>query len=113
MVAVWLDDNDETTLKYFYQEGKRVRLQPANPTMDPIYIDPSGKSAHYGQGGDGHPADPGRGCISGHYLSKSKPSARFSRGRRFFFIGAEVSLKKHPSEWRDVMLMREAIMQVR
>jgi len=39
MVAVWLDDNDETTLKYFYQEGKRVRLQPANPTMDPIYID--------------------------------------------------------------------------
>lgn len=39
MVAVWLDDNDETTLKYFYQEGQRVRLQPANPTMDPIYID--------------------------------------------------------------------------
>jgi len=39
MVAVWLDDNDETTLKYFYQEGKRVRLQPANPTMEPIYID--------------------------------------------------------------------------
>ena len=39
MVAVWLDDNDETTLKYFYREGKRVRLQPANPTMDPIYID--------------------------------------------------------------------------
>lgn len=38
MVAVWLDDNDETTLKYFYKEGKRVRLQPANPTMDPIYI---------------------------------------------------------------------------
>ena len=39
MVAVWLDDTDETTLKYFYQENKRVRLQPANPTMDPIYID--------------------------------------------------------------------------
>ncbi|MCD4672167.1 MAG: transcriptional repressor LexA [Anaerolineaceae bacterium] len=39
MVAVWLDDSDETTLKYFYREGKRVRLQPANPTMDPIYID--------------------------------------------------------------------------
>ncbi|MDX9865971.1 MAG: transcriptional repressor LexA [Anaerolineaceae bacterium] len=39
MVAVWLDDNDETTLKYFYQEGKRVRLQPANPTMEPIYVD--------------------------------------------------------------------------
>lgn len=39
MVAVWLDDNDETTLKYFYREKNRVRLQPANPTMGPIYID--------------------------------------------------------------------------
>ncbi len=39
MVAVWLRDKDETTLKYFYNEGKRIRLQPANPTMKPIYID--------------------------------------------------------------------------
>jgi repressor LexA len=39
MVAVWLDDTNETTLKYFYLEGERVRLQPANPTMGPIYID--------------------------------------------------------------------------
>jgi len=39
MVAVWLDDKDETTLKYFYKEKNRVRLQPANPTMDPIYVD--------------------------------------------------------------------------
>lgn len=38
MVAVWID-NDTMTLKYFYKEGTRVRLQPANPTMDPIYID--------------------------------------------------------------------------
>ncbi len=38
MVAVWLDDNDETTLKYFFKENDRVRLQPANPTMSPIYI---------------------------------------------------------------------------
>ena len=38
MVAVWLDDNDETTLKYFYREKGRIRLQPANPTMGPIYI---------------------------------------------------------------------------
>ena len=38
MVAVWLDDKDETTLKYFYKEKGRVRLQPANPTMAPIYI---------------------------------------------------------------------------
>jgi repressor LexA len=39
MVAVWLKDRDETTLKYFYREKDRVRLQPANPTMKPIYID--------------------------------------------------------------------------
>ncbi len=39
MVAVWLNDNDETTLKYFYHEKNRIRLQPANPTMEPIYVD--------------------------------------------------------------------------
>ena len=39
MVAVWLNDKEETTLKYFYQENGRVRLQPANPTMKPIYIE--------------------------------------------------------------------------
>jgi len=39
MVAVWLDDRDETTLKYFYLENGKVRLQPANPTMKPIWID--------------------------------------------------------------------------
>ena len=38
MVAVWLDDSDETTLKYFYREKNRIRLQPANPTVNPIYI---------------------------------------------------------------------------
>jgi repressor LexA len=42
MVAVWLNDKDETTLKYFYRENGHVRLQPANPTMAPIIIeDPS------------------------------------------------------------------------
>jgi repressor LexA len=39
MVAIWLRDRDETTLKYFYLENGRVRLQPANPTMKPIYVD--------------------------------------------------------------------------
>jgi repressor LexA len=39
MVAVWLDGRDETTLKYFYMENNKVRLQPANPTMSPIIID--------------------------------------------------------------------------
>jgi repressor LexA len=38
MVAVWLSD-DTTTLKYYFQEGNKVRLQPANPTMDPIFVD--------------------------------------------------------------------------
>lgn len=39
MAAVWLKDREEVTLKRFYQEGGRVRLQPANPTMRPIYVD--------------------------------------------------------------------------
>ena len=40
MAAVWLKDREEVTLKHFYQEqGGRVRLQPANPTMLPIYVD--------------------------------------------------------------------------
>lgn len=38
MAAVWLDDEGETTLKKVYYEGKQVRLQPANPTMPPIYV---------------------------------------------------------------------------
>jgi len=39
LVAIWLRDKDETTLKYFYLENGKVRLQPANPTMKPIFID--------------------------------------------------------------------------
>ena len=39
MVAIWLEDTDETTLKYFYKENGRIRLQPANPTMKPIYVE--------------------------------------------------------------------------
>lgn len=39
MVAVWLHDREETTLKHIYREGSRLRLQPANPTMQPIYIE--------------------------------------------------------------------------
>lgn len=38
MVAVWLDDENSTTLKYFYKENGSVRLQPANPTMEPIMV---------------------------------------------------------------------------
>lgn len=38
MVAIWLSDKNETTLKYFYKEKDGYRLQPANPTMKPILI---------------------------------------------------------------------------
>lgn len=38
MVAVWLEETDETTLKYFFKESDHIRLQPANPTMGPIIV---------------------------------------------------------------------------
>ena len=38
MVAVWLKKEGEVTLKKFYREGARVRLQPANSSMPPIYV---------------------------------------------------------------------------
>jgi repressor LexA len=38
MVAVWLPRDNEATLKYFFKEKERYRLQPANPTMKPIYV---------------------------------------------------------------------------
>jgi repressor LexA len=41
MVAVWLKREQEATLKRFYQEGDRIRLQPANETMAPIYTNPA------------------------------------------------------------------------
>src|SRR6266545_2346961 len=39
MVAAWLENEQEATLKKFYLEGDRVRLQPANDSMEPIYTD--------------------------------------------------------------------------
>jgi repressor LexA len=36
-IVVAITDEGETTLKYWYPEKKRIRLQPANSTMDPIY----------------------------------------------------------------------------
>ncbi len=38
MVAVWLPEKNETTLKYFYRERDGFRLQPANPSMKPILL---------------------------------------------------------------------------
>ena len=40
MVAAWLKDEEETTLKRLYTDGDRIRLQPANETMKPIYTKP-------------------------------------------------------------------------
>ncbi len=40
MVAVWLKREQEATLKRFYLENGKVRLQPANESMAPIYADP-------------------------------------------------------------------------
>lgn len=37
MVAIWLKDEKETTLKRIYREKKRIRLQPMNPTMKAFY----------------------------------------------------------------------------
>lgn len=38
MVAAWLSDRNETTLKYFYKDKDGYRLQPANPAYKPIMI---------------------------------------------------------------------------
>lgn len=41
MVAARIEDENAVTLKLFYNEGSRIRLQPANVTMDPIYVNPN------------------------------------------------------------------------
>ena len=40
MVAVWLKDREEVTLKRFYAERNRVLLKPANQNMKPIQQNP-------------------------------------------------------------------------
>jgi repressor LexA len=51
----WADNGDmviaminhkEATVKKFYREGESIRLQPANHTMEPIYVDPRELSIH-------------------------------------------------------------------
>jgi len=36
--VAWIKDREETTLKYYFPEGAQVRLQPANPHYEPIYV---------------------------------------------------------------------------
>ena len=40
MAAIWLKSEKEVTLKKVYREPGRVRLQPANSHMRPIYTEP-------------------------------------------------------------------------
>ena len=40
MAAIWLKAEKEATLKKFYGEPGRIRLQPANSQMEPIYTEP-------------------------------------------------------------------------
>lgn len=40
MAAIWLKTEKEATLKKFYGEPGRVRLQPANSQMQPTYTEP-------------------------------------------------------------------------
>jgi repressor LexA len=40
MVAVWLKAEQEVTLKRFFAEPNRIRLEPANRHMKPIYTTP-------------------------------------------------------------------------
>ncbi|MBU2515461.1 transcriptional repressor LexA [bacterium] len=39
-------NHKEATVKKFYHEKERIRLQPANHTMEPIYVDPRELSIH-------------------------------------------------------------------
>ncbi len=39
MVAAWLKREKEVTLKRFYREGGRIRLQPANERLAPLYVE--------------------------------------------------------------------------
>ncbi len=38
LAAVWVRSREETTLKRFYLEGSRVRLQPENPDLQPMFF---------------------------------------------------------------------------
>jgi repressor LexA len=40
LAAVWLKTRQEVTLKKIYREKGRIRLQPANKTMQPMYFAP-------------------------------------------------------------------------
>jgi repressor LexA len=39
-MVIALVGGQDATLKKFYRENNRIRLQPANPSMQPIYVEP-------------------------------------------------------------------------
>ena len=39
LAAIFLTDRNESTLKRVYHEGRRLRLKPENPLMQPFYVD--------------------------------------------------------------------------
>ena len=39
MIAAWIVDQEVTTLKWYYREKGKIRLQPANSQMAPIVVD--------------------------------------------------------------------------
>ncbi len=41
-MVIALVGGEDATLKKFYKENGRIRLQPANPSMPPIFVDPDG-----------------------------------------------------------------------
>jgi repressor LexA len=41
-MVIALVEGQDVTLKKFYREAGRIRLQPANAAMQPIYVDPDG-----------------------------------------------------------------------
>ena len=40
--------DSEATVKFFFRERERIRLQPAHPTMAPIYVDSNNETAIQG-----------------------------------------------------------------
>ena len=40
MVVAWLQRENAVTLKRLFREPGRIKLQPANVNMHPIYVDP-------------------------------------------------------------------------
>ena len=46
MVAARLLHEQETTLKHFYQVGDQVRLEPANPLLEPFYTSATNVTIH-------------------------------------------------------------------